>query len=73
MSSPHYSASVHTMPVEEQAPEYFRLIKAQAVWDQALEKYRIDIRFEATTEVTPRTRGHTDAPMNSSSDINERG
>jgi ABC-type transport system involved in cytochrome c biogenesis ATPase subunit/GNAT superfamily N-acetyltransferase len=43
------------MATAKQAPEYFRLIKARAIWDRVLEQYRIDIRFEATTEVTPRT------------------
>jgi hypothetical protein len=43
------------MPTNERPPEYLRLIKARAVWDRVLEQYQIDIRFEATTEVTPRT------------------
>jgi ABC-type transport system involved in cytochrome c biogenesis ATPase subunit len=43
------------MATTPSAPEYFRLINARAVWDRVLEQYRIDIRFEATTEVTPRT------------------
>jgi hypothetical protein len=43
------------MSTTPSAPEYFRLIKARAVRDRVLEQYQIDIRFEATTEVTPRT------------------
>jgi ABC-type transport system involved in cytochrome c biogenesis ATPase subunit/GNAT superfamily N-acetyltransferase len=49
------------MPTKERPPEYFRLINAHAVWDRVLEQYRIDISFEATTEVTPRTVEVADA------------
>jgi ABC-type ATPase with predicted acetyltransferase domain len=49
------------MSTTPSAPEYFRLINTRAVWDRVLEKYRIDISFEATTEVTPRTVEVADA------------